>query len=158
MYAESLYNEISNDGIQQIVQPFLSDGWTCMSGAIRKEQAAFLHSRCSASGGQDERSGPGFGIVHRDALRCKPCFQLKEYVGGFTLPDEIAENIYPISRRCSEWLCVLVKCKGVTIISRVISLITRKDLYSYNAEQARNEPPGSHKLRWRPVQRELRSI
>jgi hypothetical protein len=33
----SLYGEISNDDIQQIFQPFLSDGWSCMSGTIHKE-------------------------------------------------------------------------------------------------------------------------
>ncbi|KAF8622004.1 hypothetical protein AX15_007358 [Amanita polypyramis BW_CC] len=64
-------------------------------------------------------------IVHRrDNSCCFPCFQLIEYAGGFTLPDEVAEH--PVIRSLEE--------------ATNDHITWYNDIFSFNVEQARNEP------------------
>ncbi|KAF8348784.1 isoprenoid synthase domain-containing protein [Amanita rubescens] len=61
--------------------------------------------------------------MRRDTGCCKPCFQLIEYVGGLTLPDEVTED--PIIQSLEEAANDFITWSN--------------DLYSYNVEQARND-------------------
>jgi hypothetical protein len=62
--------------------------------------------------------------MRRNTSCCKPCFQLIEYAGGFTLPDEVAEDpfIQSLEDAANDFISW---SNASTIIRRVMSLITR---------------------------------